>query len=452
MPGQTTLASAIATGGVGTALNPYVPFDITRNILSAYEVLQLMYNSIAEGDPLKAFLRDKASDLLEPLPKFTPFPTKILENLYNNGDATPLSALTEYSVWQNYRGLSGVYWYSRDLSDYYLGSTVNLSRRFENHNSFFNGSQIGKSKLYKAITPYTKVSYSWSPVHTAESLIYQYYNLYRFAKALDTNYLILQSFEKYRVRSWEQALLSYFRPTLNDLRFKLTFEFLSWKPGLDPARFLSIGISVVAEDLNTGDKYPFDTVKHCKEALSIGSAETITRHINTGIPFTSPEGTFIFTSVDLPQQEWTPKSNLISYGPLQGIDIECLEPGKIFAFAEDKVTVLKEISNKMEALQSAFPETTVHTIRHYINVERPLTVMIAGLATKVYLARNPQSPKWYSKPTTAENVLTGEKYELPTRRAASKHIGTCHYQMKRYLNKPNALYKNTWKLYDTKKD
>jgi len=267
----------------------------------------------------------------------------------------------------------------------------------------------------------------------------------------DEESYILRSFTQFEARIYEQALLTYYRPLLN-ISSTIVFQFMNWKPGYVEGFSKGVPVTVTSED--TGEVYTFTSILQTANFLRV-SPSTIRRYLNViNSPVLSPIlGYRYVVDQDRPIKDHIEyQSDANCSDPIKGIDIDSLEPGKLYAYRVDKVTLFGTYKTPGEAAKVLDNKSENKYIRRYINLDS--IVLVGPDQTPVYFVMNPtykddmtkraanrsvivQSPKYL-----LEDTMLGTTTQYRTYKDILSHTGSTATpeSIKRYVNSGKMIH------------
>lgn len=438
--------------------NPWKP---TSQIIKANKVLNDMFNSLDSDSPLKKFLRDHCSHLLD-LDFNDP-------TVVTGSSAT---TLTSHSVKggkdkghpAKYFGLAGVYVFQCSTTGaQYIGSAIGLYIRYKAHmvNST-RPNRGGNSSFYQYVRQAGGwTNFTWGPVITFPNYLMLFGSTVK-GSISPQDALILRAFTEYQVRIYEQALFNQFKPRLNGGHL-VNFSFLNWEPGKSVV--MSDGLTTEAWDKDGNLIQSFDSRYAAASGLGIPRV-SLQRYLNLSLhSIFSPtlEMDVYIVDPNLPMSDAKPSGpTQTDFGPIQGVDLEALPMGSLFALLEDKETIYAKYATPGEAAKADGKSDNKY-IRRYINLERLVTL---SNGTTVYFVMNPE---WFNSrlrvapqsPRNTKGVVvvdtlatTHTALEFDTVRDVLAWLGMARSSwgstgfLKRYIN-PVKLYKNRYEFYYT---
>jgi cytochrome c oxidase subunit 2 len=420
----------------------------TPNIAAGRSVLITMIESLPQDSPLVKFLTERGGWLLAPLAGDTGIPAKGKNDPHVLG---PTTTVTQEGI-KNIRGdinnKSGCYMFMNTATGlFYIGSATNLLTRLKYH--YHVPTKRATTTLYSAAVPLGWFNFTWSQLVSTTNYMFEYTKSVSISLTDEQAY-ILRSFTQFEARIFEQALLSYHFPLQGHT---IVFPFMAWHPGYTDGN--TDGVAITATSVNTGEVYQFSSINQAAVMLGLSRA-SVMRYLNLiGRYVHSPVIGDVYL-VDpnrsmedrVPSQRW-----LNSSDPISGINIDNLEPGKLYAFHTDKVTLFGTYTSPGEAAMVLDGKIDNKYIRRYINLER--IVLVGADNTPIYFVMNPaykddmacragnrsvivQSPKYL-----LEDTILGITTQHRTYKDILSHIGSTATpeSIKRYVNSGKKLHK-----------
>jgi len=432
----------------GSSNKTNIPWVETPNIAAGRSVLISMIESLPQDSSLRKYLMERGAWLLEPLAGDTSIPANGKNNPHVLGPSTTVSQEGIKNIRGDISNKSGCYMFMDTATGlFYIGSAINLATRLKYH--FNVPTKRATTTLYSAAVPLGWANFTWSLLVNTTNYMLEYTNSVSISLTDEEAY-ILRSFTQFEARIFEQALLTYHFPLLNG-GHTIVFPFMAWHPGYTDANTDGVAITATSTD----EVYQFSSINQAALMLGLSRASVV-RYLNLiGRYVHSPVIGDVYL-VDpnrsmedrVPSQRWLNTSD-----PISGINLETLEPGKLYAIHADKVTPFGTYTSPGEAAMVIDGKTDNKYIRRYINLEH--IVLVGADKTPVYFVMNPvykddmasragnrsvivQSPKYL-----LEDTILGTTTQHRTYKDILSHIGSTATpeSIERYVNSGKKLQK-----------
>ena len=191
-----------------------------------------MFNSLPIGSPLYVYLNNNCKWLLVPLKGHT--------NIDKNSVTKLISLLENNSIKAStYSGVSGCYIIARTPllrqnvdgeknNNFYIGSTTDLNTRYKIHKT--NSTRVSHNKslltpLYSTIRKIGWKNFFFKPIIITTNHFTEFFKTNLDIISVEHQY-ILRSFTQFEARIYEQALISYYHPNLNNSNI-VVFPFMN---------------------------------------------------------------------------------------------------------------------------------------------------------------------------------------------------------------------------------
>lgn len=414
-----------------------------------------MVTSLSDSSKVKIYLQKECSYMLKYLKGNT--------GIYMDADfpiteyQVDLASLDGMKKVSKYSGIGGVYLFShKEQNDFYIGSAIDFYTRFKSHQTnSIRPNRGGNSKFYRYLRENGNwSSFNWCIVKSTPNHIINFVqkNPSIILNSMELN--ILLYFTQFEVRIYEQALLSYYSPSLNSST-SVTFGFVNWQPELNNNKN-KVTIEIYDQFNHLVSSFPSKRLA-CKE-LDLGLT-TINRYLNKKFTVTSPKLEMDIYIVD--------PSKPLSDEPLEyldntklptitDVDLFNIPQNKLVALLPDKVTVFGIYNNAPEAAKLLDNKKESKYIGRYINKEK----LVKAGDKLLYFVMHPDYKDNLSlrrKPVSARNTnsivlvdtVDNTALRFPTIKDLLLYLGHKSPQatafVKRYMNPPK-LYKNRYQF------
>jgi hypothetical protein len=199
-----------------------IPWAPGKTLDKGIEALNRMFNTVPKGSVYHEYLVKHCAHLLKPLKGYTSVlkSAVTVPNLLKNAATVDLGQWYKRSYTDALKGQSGVYLFFRSQVDK-VGSCTNFDSRLSQH---YYAAKTDKSPIYAVPVS----NYHWTPIYLMKDYKYDFVNTY--GEVSDPMEKILNSFTQQQVRSVEQALSFYIKPTFFN-GAPINIDHNSWLPG-----------------------------------------------------------------------------------------------------------------------------------------------------------------------------------------------------------------------------
>lgn len=256
---------------------PTIPWGDTRASKLAKDVIRCFILEESKKEPaLHAFLIAHCSHLLDMDTKDSGIPTNILDMNSPSPERVhppvPLTPTFTKGLTSNLHGLAGCYAFLDAATDeiLYIGSCINYSSRVFMHYDYLKDLVSAFYKGVAKLGGFQMVVFV--PILASPNRISQFISANGTASLFAIS--MLRMITQYEVRLQEQALLMFYRPSLNSDQ-PVIFSFSNSKL-YAPTREGSVPVRVIDSD---GLEYSFPSIKQAKAFTALNES-TITRSAN----------------------------------------------------------------------------------------------------------------------------------------------------------------------------
>jgi hypothetical protein len=409
---------------------------------------------LPDSSKVKIYLLEKCSHLLEPLKGNTGIYIKLdMPTIESKVDLGVLEGMKQVS---KYSGIGGVYLFShKESNDFYIGSTIDFYTRFKTHQTnSIKPNRGGNSKFYKYFRENGSwSSFNWFIIKSTPNHIFNFVQINPSVTLDHNEFRILLYFTQFEARIYEQALLSYYSPSLNSST-SVTFGFVNWQPELNINNKYKVTIEVYDKFNHLINSFP--SKRLATKELGLGLT-TINQYLNKKFLIESPKLEMDIYIVDPSKPLSNKPLEYFDYTELPTItdvDLFNLPQNRLVALLSDKITVFGTYHNAPEAALLLDNKKESKYIGRYINKER----LVKAGDKLLYFVMHPDYKDNLSlrrKPLSARNtnsivlvdMIENTALKFPTIKNLLLYLGHKSSKatafVKRYMDPPK-LYKNRY--------
>lgn len=396
----------------------YTPIKLTKQINSAILLAELMINDLPKGN-FKDFIitnLNRPVDLLGDI------------DIYDNLQSKYWIQTTENSKYLNPKNLelsSGVYMFEHlKLGTKYIGSAVNFGDRLRVHQKEINNP---KTYFHKYVFEHGGFSnFKWGPIYQTTNYLKLFRTINPYYKLSKGEVVILTHLTQLEARVLEQSLLFKYKPSLNS-DINVYFPIQSWDPiiltsewkGTHLANKIEIWYNPIINTTKDSNGVPdnfkntnnplivFNSTLEASRQLGI-SRHKLMRYLNHNTPAYSPllDISVIIKHPEAILKTESVKSHRLKDRPIQNVNLEQLEVGRLYAYLPDKKTVYSEYSSTGEAASNLNPKKFLNKtpdnrfILRYINQEKLVKTELGTF----YFMSHPNTLKQWSDKVLAQPI------------------------------------------------
>lgn len=377
----------------------FIPWYPTLSLSNGVKGLNRMYDSLSDNCTLKSYLTEHCAFLLNELTGYTDIPTAALEpvSLKTSPHTVKLGPTMSKAQFNSLNSVAGVYiFFDPDTNSVsQCGSSINLQSRLYNH---YTLTKEHHKDFYQYA--FTKAgglnAYWWNPIWTTPNWEKDY--MLKYSDASQEDALILRSFLQQYIRSVEQAISSYCKPT-----FWKGTDINTWHVNWQPGNILTKGNDGFATlwQTRTEEIYSQDSIKQAAYMLDI-SMRSVERAANCVPPYWIDTPNYGEVSITIPNKPMKGPYNATydkEYNTL--VDVNTLQTNKYYLYSPDMIQLdvgpfdnITEVNkaigvnedrqnlrwvNKMHLIKGSIYSAGVYVVCNRVSRMTPVTVTVDGV-------------------------------------------------------------------------
>jgi hypothetical protein len=381
-----------------------IPHSPTSWSDKGYDCIMRQYEYTEPGSDLRTFLDEHCSHLYkslrEPDVVDTGFDQDFLQKkFFDNPDESLVEIGTKYSIKYQPVDIGKCYvycFYDPDTQQFEIGSSVNGSVRLRNHYQDFNNGEV--NEFYKAARKYEDGlgHYYWSPVVECPDYVEMYQREHGYNPLARK---ILQCHSQYECRIYEQALISYHRPSLNSWWVDVKHGYYVWNESEPSGEAHQRGLVTIPFTEDGERLEPLPSVKQAAQFTGISEKKVRSLAINPIEFHPAPKLAKIGICFEIPSLSREEPEVLAD---LTGFDMNLVPEGKFALVSPDKRSIIGDFMDTVEDVAEALGVKNFAPWRCFINKEYLVTSLVHCFAA--YIVANEPASLLPSRSRVAKEV------------------------------------------------
>lgn len=378
----------------------FIPWKFTSSSINAFNSINNFYKWLPKNSKINKFLLDYCSFLIESSPDFllnknshTNIPSSFysVSSILNNSELKDCLSLK--SADKGFKNLSSCYIYAfihKDSKNLYIGSTISPFSRLHNYIHSGSSNSSGRHSLLREM----KLNGGWSqykffPGYSIPNYLKTFISLNPSYKLDIKSKFILNSFSELHIRLLEQSVISYYKPSINDFQRSVSFSFTSINiDTYKPANSFLKNHKISVYDKNGFIYNEHSSIKQASSALGLTEHQLRWNRNRTDHFVYCPIPNLKLLIIDdILSSSQIPLSYHSKLPQISGIDLDLIPEGFIYAYLEDKTTLL-EVFNSASEFASIYNLNPWQAYR-YLNKEKPIAVFEGTSISFIYLCTSP---------------------------------------------------------------